>query len=66
MLLDLLLSDTSKAQLDDLNMSDASEPNIPETELYARQDRTTLTDDLIMDANPLLTREQAEELAKFT
>ena len=65
-MLDLLLSDTSKAQLDDLNMSDASEPNISETELYARQDRTTLTDDLIMDANPLLTREQAEELAKFT
>jgi len=65
-LLDLLLSDTSKAQLDDPNMSDGSEPNIPKTELYEPQDGTTLTGDLIMDANPLLTREQAEELAKFT
>ena len=65
-MLDLLLSETSKAQLDDLNMSDASEPNIPETELYDPQDGTTLTGDLIMDANPLLTREQAADLAKFT
>ena len=65
-LLDLLLSDTSKAKLDDPNMSDGSEPNIPETELYARQDGTTLTGDLIMDANSLLTKEKAEELAKFT
>jgi hypothetical protein len=43
------LSNTSKVQLDDPNMADASEPNIPETEPYNPQDGTTLTGDLIME-----------------
>ena len=65
-LLALLSSDISEPEPTDFSASDASEPNIPETELYDRQDGTTLTGDLIMDSNPLLTREKAEELAKFT
>ena len=65
-LLALLLKDTSEAEQNGLNTSDASEPSMPESNLYEPQDGTTLTGDLIMDSNPLLTRKEAEELAKFT
>ena len=64
--LGLLSSGTSEMQPDDSNTSDASEQSMPESNLYEPQDGTTLTGDLLMDSNPLLTREKAELLAKFT
>ena len=65
-LLALLMNDTSEAEQNGSSMSAASEPSMPESRLYDRQDGTTWTGDLLMEGNPLLTRKEAEELAKFT